>query len=269
MTRPVTLPSGITLLHAEQGDPAGVPLILLHGYSDSHRSFEPLLAHLPRDLHAYALTQRGHGDAEKPDGGYAAADLAGDVAGFMDAVGIEAAVIVGHSAGTVTARHLAAARPERVLGLVLIGAVTATADHPGIVEMLGEVEQLTDPVDRAFIRTFQESTIGQPVPRAFLDLVIAESAKLPARVWKAALRGLAESPLPNPAVPTRILWGDEDALFPRDGQEAMAAAIPGAELIVYEGVGHALHWEQPRRAAGDIATFSLRGRLRPRSAAVR
>src|SRR3712207_4230490 len=93
----VELPNGVKLPYVEQGDPSGVPVVLLHGVTDSWRSFEPVLPHLPASIHAYALTQRGHGDAERPASGYRPQDLAADVAAFMDALGLESAVIVGHS----------------------------------------------------------------------------------------------------------------------------------------------------------------------------
>src|SRR5687768_9607856 len=91
-----TLSAKLRLPYVERGDPAGVPVVFLHGYSDSWRSWELLLAELPDSIHAYAITQRGHGDADRPADGYRPQDLASDAAAFMDAAGIEAAVIVGH-----------------------------------------------------------------------------------------------------------------------------------------------------------------------------
>jgi non-heme chloroperoxidase len=70
--------------------------------------------------------------------------------------------------------------------------------------------------------------------------------------------------------PTRLIWGGRGQYIPRVEQLALEAAIPGAELLVHEGTGHAVHREQPARAAADIAAFvSPRGPLRPRLAAVR
>jgi non-heme chloroperoxidase len=269
----LTLPNGVTVAYAEQGDRAGVPVILLHGLTDSHPSYAPLMAELPNGIRAYALTTRGHGDSDRPDHGYAPEDLAADVAAFMDAVGLEAAVIVGHSAGSYTAQRFAIDHPERTLGIVLIGAFRTFADDPGIEEFHATVAALEDPVDPEFVRGFQESTITRPLPPGFLDQVIAESRKLPARVWKAALDGLIDATPPTETgtigVPARILWGDRDEYCAREEQQRLAAVIPGAELVVYEGTGHALHWEEPARAAADIAAFvSPRGPLRPRSAAV-
>src|SRR5213083_2340671 len=99
------LSAELTLPYAEQGDPAGIPVVLLHGYSDSRHSYDLLLERLPDHVHAFAPTQRGHGDADRPAGGYDAATMTADVARFMDAVGLEKAIIVGHSGGSYTAQR--------------------------------------------------------------------------------------------------------------------------------------------------------------------
>ena len=67
---------GVRLEYVEQGDPAGVPVVMLHGVTDSWRSFERVLPHLPPSVRAIAVTQRGHGDSSKPDTGYRTRDFA-------------------------------------------------------------------------------------------------------------------------------------------------------------------------------------------------
>ena len=61
----VELPGRVRLAYVEQGDPSGVPVLLLHGITDSWRYFEPMLSHLPDSIHAFALSQKGHGDADR------------------------------------------------------------------------------------------------------------------------------------------------------------------------------------------------------------
>jgi pimeloyl-ACP methyl ester carboxylesterase len=56
-------------------------------------------------------------------------------------------------------------------------------------------------------------------------------------------------------VPTLIIWGDQDTIHPRSEQEALAMAIADAQLVVYAGAGHALHWEEPARFAADLVAF--------------
>ncbi|MGH9005951.1 MAG: alpha/beta fold hydrolase, partial [Acidimicrobiia bacterium] len=121
------------------------------------------------------------------------------------------------------------------------------------------VSTLDDPIDRSVAVEFQESTLAQPVPAAFLDMVVGESLKVPARVWRDAFEGLLEidhaDRLASIAVPTLILWGDQDAFCPRTDQDALLEAIPDARLTVYAGAGHALHWEEPERYAVDVAAY--------------
>ena len=66
----VELPGRARLAYAEQGDPLGIPVLLLHGATDSWRSFERVLPHLPDSIRAIAVTQRGHGESSRPEGGY-------------------------------------------------------------------------------------------------------------------------------------------------------------------------------------------------------
>lgn len=254
------LPGGLELPYAEGGDGAGRPVVLLHGYTDSWRSFEPVLPHFPVSIRAVAPTQRGHGDAGRPAEGYRLQDFAGDLAAFLDALGIGPAVIVGHSMGSAVAQRFALDHPKRVAGLVLAGSF-ATARGNAAVQGLWDdaVTGLGEPVDPGFAREFQAATLARPVPAAFLDMVVAESLKVPARVWRAALAGLLEADhsaeLRHIDRPTLALWGDRDGFFPRTDQDALLEALPRAQLLVYEGAGHGLHWEEPERFARNVAAF--------------
>ena len=260
LIKSVELPNRVKLPYVEQGDPSGVPLLLLHGYADSWRSFELLLPHLPASIRAFGLTQRGHGDASRPAVGYGSHDFAADLVAFMDALHLEAAVIAGGSSGGFVARRFAIDHPERTLGLVLIGSPATLGDKPGVQELSDStISKLTDPLDPGFVREFQQSTLTQPVPQAFLETLVQENLKVPARVWRATLKGLLEDDsfedLVKIEAPTLILWGDQDAILPLNDQEALAAAIAGSRLLVYPGAGHALYWEEPHRVASDLVAF--------------
>lgn len=256
------LSSGLRLPYVEQGEPSGIPVVMLHGYTDSWRSFERLLPHLPTSIRTFAVTQRGHGDADRPASGYRLEDFTADVASFMDAVGLQAAVIFGDSSASYTAQRCAIDHPQRTLGLVLVSAVRSFRDISGISKLSDAVSALRDPIDPVFVREFQETTLFHPVPPAFLETVISESCKVPARVWNAVLRGLLEADPPTEVAtitaPTVILWGDRDEYCPRSDQEALAAAIPGSQFVTYEETGHAVHWEQPERVAADVVTLAER-----------
>ncbi|MGH2352885.1 MAG: alpha/beta fold hydrolase [Chloroflexota bacterium] len=252
------LETGPQLRYAEQGDPDGEALVLLHGYSDSWFSFSRFLPLLPRSYHAYALDQRGHGDSERPAGGYAIDDFAADAAAFLDDVGVDRATIVGHSMGSFVARRVAETWPERVRRLVLIDSAFTPVNE--VMLELGEVTRtLADPVPPDIAREFQASTVHVPVPEAFFERVVAECLKAPARVWRSAFEGLLAfddaGELGQIAAPTLLLWGDRDALFSRAEQERLAAAIPDARPMVYPETGHCPHWERPERVARDLHAF--------------
>lgn len=253
------LGDGMRLRYAVQGQPGGRAVILLHGYSDSWYSFSPVLPLLPAELRVYALDQRGHGESDRPQAGYALTDLAGDVIALMDAEGISRAVIVGHSMGSLVAQQVARLAPARVEGLVLVGSAPSIHSMPGAMDFAAAVHELTDPVSVEFIEEFQRSTIHRPLPDSFVARVVDESRRLPARVWHDIIDGMvATGPareLGTAGIPTLLLWGEKDAVFPREAQDSLLAMIPGAELEVYLETGHAVHWERPEEFVSDVMTF--------------
>lgn len=258
----VDLPNQVRLPYAEQGDPSGLPVLLLHGFADSWRSFELVLPHLPESIRAFALTMRGHGDASRPTSGYGIRDFAADVAQFQDAIRLRAAVIVGHSMGSGVALRFAIDHPECTMGLVLVGAAPTMGATAAAREFWDStVSKLTDPVDRALVRGMTESMLTRPVPPAFLEAAVREGLKVPAFVWKAAfesrrsLEGDYSAELSRIRAPTLIVWGDQDARYSRGEQDALASAIAGSRLVVYPGAGHNLHWEEPQRFASDLVSF--------------
>ena len=262
VSKSVELPNQVRLPYVEAGDPSGLPVLLLHGFADSWRSFEQVLDHLPASILAIALTQRGHGDASKPASGYHVRDFAADLDAFMDAVHVGAAVIAGHSMGSAVAQRFAVDHPERTLGLVLVGASASIRGNPGARQFWeSTISRLTDPIDPGFVREFVERTVAKPLPPAAFERLLQESRKVPAHVWKAAFESRFRSEddysekLGKIKAPTLIVWGDQDARYPRGDQEALTAAIPGARLAVYPGAGHLLHLEQPDRFARDLAAF--------------
>jgi len=255
------LASGVTLPYVEQGDPSGLPLLLVPGYTDSWRAFEPMLPFIPESVHAFALTLRGHGEASRPQDGYRIPDFAADLVEFMDLLEVEAAVLAGGSSGGLVARRVAIDHPRRTLGLVFLGSPSDLRGNLGVRRVWDEdVSKLTDPVDALFVREFLESNVRHPVSQELLDTMVQESLKVPARVWKATLKGLMEDDsfeqLHRIEAPTLIIWGDHDKFLPREDQEALAAAIPASRLVVYRGGGHAPYWEQPEQVAADLVAFT-------------
>jgi non-heme chloroperoxidase len=259
----VELSTGVELPYVERGDPAGVPVVLLHGGTDSWRSFEPVLPYLPTSIRAFALTQRGHGDASRPATGYHPRDFAADVAAFLDSQGLETAVVAGHSLGSTVALRFALDYPQRTRGLVPMGTFVRYGTNPVIVEFVDTVVSgLEDPIERSIAREFQESTLAGPISLSFLETTIDESLKAPARVWRDVFAGLLEDDhvarLDRIAAPTLLIWGDQDAFVPESDQQTLLATIAGSQLEVYRGTGHAVHWEEPARFAADLVAFTER-----------
>jgi pimeloyl-ACP methyl ester carboxylesterase len=251
------LRDGLELPYVEHGDPDGVPVVLLHGWLDSLRCFERVMAVLPKRIYALAFDQRGHGDAAKPAAGYGLGDFANDVGTFMDAVGLEAAVLAGASSGGYVAQRFAVDDPGRTLGLALLGSPRSLrSPRPRFADVVATLE---DPIDAAFVRELSEGMVACEVPEAVMATLCEETLKVPARVWRDAFEGLlaAEPPLETGRIsaPTLIVWGARDALLPRADQEALAAEIPGARLVVYPDVGHLPVIEEPERVAADLTAL--------------
>jgi non-heme chloroperoxidase len=250
----------ITLDYVTQGRRHGVPVVLLHGFTDSRRSFDRALARMPGSIFAVAISQRGHGDSDRPEDGYAVSDFSADVAAVLDELDLENAIIVGHCMGATVAQRFALDYPERTRRLALAGSFFTIANHAGVLEFWETVAKLTDPVDPEIVRDFQMSTIKRAVPESFLEIVIRESLKLPARVWKKTLRALLDTDftaeLGKIRVPTMLLWGERDDFAGREEQDRLLDAIPGSRLKIYTGIGHSPHWEDPTEFVMDLIDFA-------------
>jgi non-heme chloroperoxidase len=265
----IVLANGVVVDHIEQGPADGLPVVFLHGVTDSWRSFEHVLPHLPPWVRAFAYSQRGHGDSSRPRDGYRFVDFSEDLRMFLDAVGVDAAVVAGHSMGSCVAQRFAMDYPERALGLVLMGSFTSLRNNRGVRELWERtVSTLQDPIDPNFVREFQASTLAQAVPASLLDIVVRESLKVPARVWRATFADFLEadfsSRLGEIAAPTLIVWGDQDAFFSRLEQEMLRDRIPDSQLIVYAGAGHGFHWEDPTQFTSDVTRFLRLGSIHDR-----
>ena len=254
----ITLSSGITLEYVRRGDPSGVPVVFLHGITDSWRSFEWMLPHLPASINAHAVSVRGHGGSDRPAHGYEMQDFARDIDGFMERLGVRSAVVVGHSMGSGVALRLALDYPSRVRALVLIGAMASWRDNPAVDEVVKTVAGFTDTVDPEFTREFQLSTVATSVPD-IIDVAVEESLRVPARVWKEAFAGIAHADvsrdLTTIAAPTLIVFGGKETFVTRASQDELLRGIRGSRLVVYEDAGHAVHWDEPARVAREVAAF--------------
>ena len=255
------LANGLKLPYVEQGDTSGVAVVFVHAYVESWRYFERLLTHLPPSIHAFAMTQRGHGRADRP-----ASDTRSRTSAttsprsWMPSAWRRPSSPARPAAATWRSASPSTTRSGR--SLALIGAPRSLGDKPAAADLLATVSELRDPVDRAVARELIEATLSRPLPAEVLEMLVEESRQAPAHVWRAALAGLLEAVPPTETgritARTLIVWGDRDAFLPPGDQESLTAAIRGSRLVTYEGAGHALLLEQPARIAADVAAFALR-----------
>ena len=264
----VTLPSGVTLSYAESGAASAPTVVLLPGPTDSWRSYELVLDRLPASIHAIAVSQRGHGDSDKPVSGYRVKDFTADVVTALDALGLDRVFLGAHSGSCLVARRVAIDHPERVVGLVLEASPTTLRGNPHLTDFVESVvSNLTDPIDPAFARSFVADTSSEQLAPELVDQLTIELLKVPAHVWKEIFADLSEyDDLPDIErimAPTLLVWGDADGLVDREMQTMLVERIGHAELLVYHGVGHTPRWENPTRFADDIATFVARS-VQPR-----
>ena len=256
----VTIGTGPTLSYAEQGNGSGPALVLLPGPTDSWLSYEPVLARIPPSIRVIAVSQRGHGDSDKPATGYRVEDFAADVVPLLDTLRIERAILVGHSGSCLVARRVAIDEPERVAGLVLEASPTTLHGNPQLTEFVESIiSGLEDPIDPEFARSVIVDTSSDEVGPELLALLAGEILKVPARVWREMFADLLQyddtPDLGRITAPTLLIWGDADEIVPRGMQEQLTRRISRADLVVYPGVGHAPRWEDPARFASDVVAF--------------
>jgi non-heme chloroperoxidase len=255
----VCLATGVHLNYVDSGGRGDrEPIVFLHGWPDSWFSFSRVLPLLSDNRRVIAVDQRGFGGSDRPEAGYAIADLADDIAAFLDALSVPRAVLAGHSFGSFVARRVGHAHADRISALVLIGT-GYSAVNAVTRELQAALRDLPNPIPVDFAREFQASTVHHPVPPAFFERIIEESLKLPPHLWRVLIDRLLdyddERQLPHITAPTLLLWGSEDTIFSREDQERLLATLPAAQLKVYEDTGHCPNWERPELVAADIEAF--------------
>jgi pimeloyl-ACP methyl ester carboxylesterase len=180
------------------------------------------------------------------------------VAAFIKQKKLASAVIVGHSMGSTNAQCFATKYPSMAKALVLVASF-ADYQKAMIDDFKKLIDELQDPVDSNFVVEFQKSTITKPIGDEKLNTFIQESRKVPAHVWKGVAAGWQSanyrSALQSFTKPVLILWGDKDVYCPREDQELLHQAFRQSRMIIYEGIGHALQWENPQRCANDLTDF--------------
>lgn len=256
-------------LHYERRG-TGEPVLLVMGVAATLAYWgEPFLDALAGEgFEAIAYDQRGIGGSTRDRAHFSVADLAGDALGLLDALGLEAAHVVGFSLGGMVAQEIALQHPAAVHRLVLAGTAAGADDSPVIVPAtlarLNEAIVSGDP--QQALRAGLEANVspaaaGRPdVQERWMRLVSAQKVPMPtvAAQLEAVARHDATARLEQIAAPTLVLHGAEDRMIEPHRAERLAASIAHAHLELMPGTGHLLFWEQPEPSARLVASW-LRG----------
>lgn len=260
------LATGLAARWIELGDPRGEPVLFLHGFTDTSRSFlgtMRALARLRPELRLLAPDLRGHGGSALPREGcadeagrcFALPVLAADARALLDHAGLARAHVVGHSLGSMVAQELALLHPERVERLVLIGSTARCGGNPSVQSFLREglvegpwkqailVRGLTFPGEAwaltphelegaaEFLAANWVTELG--TEPALLASIHAETVRIPLGTWIGVLDALREhdnrAHLAELRAPTLVLWPIQDVFFPEEpDQSELRTALASA-----------------------------------------
>jgi len=253
---------GVALCVQTFGDPADPAVLLVHGAGNSMLSWDEALcgrlAAGGRLVVRYDLRDAGRSITYEPGAPpYALRDLVADAAGLLDALGLAQAHVVGLSLGAGIGQLLAIEHPDRVAALTLASSTPGIpgqegGDLPGPADGLFANEPPEpDWTDRAAViehlveseRPYASSSRGfdEAAMRSLATRVVDRTTSVQAmltNVFMIDAGGAWRPRLADIAAPTLVLHGNEDPLFPLDHGRALAAEIPGAELLALERTGH-------------------------------
>jgi 3-oxoadipate enol-lactonase len=239
---------------------SGPPLLLIMGMSGTALHWgEPFLQALREDFDVIAYDHRGVGASTRLDGEITIVEMAEDAAALLEALGIEAAHVVGFSMGGMIAQELALAHPERVLTLTLAGTYCggegSALTSPEVMEQLAGAMMSGDAA-RA-VRTGWEVNVSPSYAaddqawERFRSITgqRAVAVEVVLAQMRACMAHDAKARLAQVGVPTLVIHGSLDQMLPSENGRLIASQIEGSRLEIIDGVGHLLTWETPERAA--------------------
>ncbi len=255
----VDLTTGIRMCYCTCGPEDGVPLILIHGVTDSRISWSqaaPMFAE--KGYRVYVPECRGHGKTDKPDPGpegYRIEMHRDDILAFMDALDIEKAHIVGHSQGSLICQLINLKAPERVLSTTLIDTTTDNTKNEFLewvyygdgetylgVHGYDEEQKMPDEFLDSWLGSTNES-------EAFCAATRAHAYQLPYEAWGWLIEGVRafdnSEGIHDITGDVLVIWGTEDAIFTEEDFNAVRDGLTGcdARFEVIEGASHCPHWD--------------------------
>lgn len=265
---PKTKSNGIELYYEIHGE--GKPLVLISGLGYPMWQWHKMVPYLAEHFKVVTFDNRGVGQSGKPVGPYTAQILAADTVGLLDALGIEKAIIAGHSMGGFIAQALALDFPQRVDSLILCSTNFGGPHHVPVTPEAMKV--LTDVTSDALAR-FKNGLAVSTAPgwaEANSEMIeewvkwrVANPIE-PAQYQAQLAIGLGllpeaaafENKLPNISVPTLILFGAHDKVVPAANSDLLAKQLPGSQIRILPDAGHFFPIEVPEAASRVIIEFA-------------
>lgn len=265
MTQRVVSADGTALAVWEAGDPAGRPILLLHGYSQAALCFAAQAA--APALARYRLVMpdlRGHGASDKPPAHEAYAEQSrwsGDVAAVIDALGLDRPVLGGWShGGRIVCQYLADHGDAALSGVVFIAArlvMNPATLKPAARERITAMGDPDLAVSLQATIDFVKMCVAKPSPEEVLLRFVAFNMLTPPQV-RRDMHGhplATEAAFARLTVPTLLVHGADDAVIAAEDSAWAHEALPGSTLALLPGVGHAPFAEDPERFNADLAAF--------------
>jgi pimeloyl-ACP methyl ester esterase len=258
---PFVTHAGVTLRYDRTG--AGPAVLLVHGWL-GNRTFWERQVHALRDRFTVVTVDlRGHGESSAPRTGYGVAALATDLEQVVRILGVPHVAVVGWSLGGVVAQQMALRLGDRVSHLVLVcttpGGLMAKDNPRAQPERSQEIRARVAADFRAFAREFAPNLFHAGADSPLLAWATGQLQKTPANVALACFDGLLAADLRDRLgdlrVPTAVLHGRHDRLLALAEGEALAKAIPGAKLTVFEQSGHSPQLEEPEPFNAALIDF--------------
>jgi len=249
----------------------GEPLVLIYGYAGHSGLWFQQIPILSKKYRVIVFDNRGVGRSDKPDTPYTMAMMAGDIAGLLDIIGIDAAHIFGISMGGMIAQHFALNYPQRVISLILgctfCGGVHSVQTEPESIAALFDFERLRKMTREEVTRQAMPFCFSQEFIEKNPDIVdkrVAKQLEYPTPARGATRQteaimghGMYEL-LPKIKLPTLVIAGDNDRLIPVENSRILASRIPEAELVIIKGAGHEFFIEAAEEANKKVLDFLRR-----------
>ena len=235
---------GFKLHYLEAG--RGAPVVLLHGLGGDGSRWGPNIEPLAKDFHVFALDQIGFGESDKPLANYHTGMLSEFLVGFLKAVGVPKASLVGNSMGAGVALYTAVHFPDRVDRIVLADgggfrqAGAATPPTPDALRRRQLQNSVTRDETREFFRILfhDKSLVTDAMVDEQLTLRLRAAFTI-TKMQEAGERGsLSEQEVHAVKAPTLVLWGKYDELANPAGADRLERTIPGSRKIVIDNAGH-------------------------------